>query len=189
MRWRLRLSEFDFEIQYRPGRVHQVPDALSRLLTPGGSDDRPVDDDIQTFGDQDVLAVTRASRRSSTANDTDANKGRPTTDEPSSQPAKQYSHHDEDVMDDKLDDALDVFDIGLAEQTYETIDVVPAKVPTKITIKEILEAQKTDSFCQTVLARQSKRIESAFFEGPEGLLRRHHPREAGIEQIVLPDTL
>ena len=61
-------------------------------------------------------------------------------------------------MDDVLDDALDVFDIGIAEQTYEPIDVLPADVPTKITIEEILEAQKTDSFCQTVLARQSKRI-------------------------------
>ena len=40
-----------------------------------------------------------------------------------------------------------------------------------------------------MLARQSKRIDSAFFEGHDGLLRRQHPREAGIEQIVLPDTL
>ena len=32
MRWRLRLSEFDFEIQYRPGPVHQVPD---RTRCPG----------------------------------------------------------------------------------------------------------------------------------------------------------
>ena len=189
IRWRLRLSEFDFEIQYRAGRVHQVPDTLSRLLTPVGSDDRPVDDDVPTFGDHDVLAVTRASKRSSTANDTDANKGNPTTDEPASQPAKRYSHHDDEVTDDVLDEALDVFDIGIAEQTYETIDVVPADVPAKITIGEILEAQKTDSFCQTVLARQSKRIDSAFFKGPDGLLRRHHPREAGIEQIVLPETL
>ena len=28
MRWRLRLSEFDFTIPYRPGRVQQVPEAL-----------------------------------------------------------------------------------------------------------------------------------------------------------------
>ena len=33
-RWRLRLAENDFTIQYRPGRVHQVPDALSRLVSP-----------------------------------------------------------------------------------------------------------------------------------------------------------
>ena len=91
-------------------------------------------------------------------------------------------------MDDVLDDALDVFDIGIAEHKYEPIDVVPANVPTKITIEEILEAQKTDSFCQTVLSRQSKSIDLAFFEGPDGLLRRHHQREAGIEQIFLPDT-
>ena len=88
-------------------------------------------------------------------------------------------------MDDVLDDALDVFDIGIAKQPYEPVDVLPADVPTKITIEEILEAQKTDSFCQPVLAKQSKRIDSAFFEGPDGLLRRHHPREVGVEQIVL----
>ena len=34
MRWRLRLSEFDFTIQYRPAIVNQVPDALSRIISP-----------------------------------------------------------------------------------------------------------------------------------------------------------
>ena len=42
-RCRLRLAEYDFTIQYRPGRVHQVPDALSRLISPRVSDNpRPV---------------------------------------------------------------------------------------------------------------------------------------------------
>ena len=31
MRWRLRLIEFDYEVMYRPGSVHKVPDALSLL--------------------------------------------------------------------------------------------------------------------------------------------------------------
>ena len=39
MRLRLRLMEFDYEIVYLPGRVHQVPDELSRLLREGGADD------------------------------------------------------------------------------------------------------------------------------------------------------
>ena len=38
-RWRLRLAEYDFTIQYDPWRVHQVPDALSRLVSPRVSDD------------------------------------------------------------------------------------------------------------------------------------------------------
>ena len=183
MRWRLRLSEFDFEIQYRPGRVHQVPDALSRLITPG-SDQRPVDDEIPTFGDHNVLVTTRANTRRSAANGAAASTEEPSTGEPDPLNVPTYSLHDDEVMDEVLDDALDVFDIGIADQAYEPIDVTPAKVPTKITIEEILEAQKTDSFCQTVLASQSRRIGSAFFEGPDGLLRRRHPRESDIEQAV-----
>ena len=69
---------------------------------------------------------------------------------------------------------------------------VPPLLPgsgIKITIEMILEVQKTDSFCQTVLASQSKRYDSAFFGGPNGLLRRLHPRKFDIEQVVLPDSL
>ena len=51
--WRLRLMEFDYEIVYRPGRVHQVPDALSRLLREGGAeDDATIDEEITSFRDQ-----------------------------------------------------------------------------------------------------------------------------------------
>ena len=165
MRWRLRLSEFDFEIQYRPGRVHQVPDALSRLITLG-SDPKPVDDEIPTSGDQNVLVTARENTRRSAANGAAASMEEPSKGEPDPVHVPTYSHHDDEVMDDVLDDALDVFDIGIADQAYEPIDVTPADVPTKITIVEILEAQKTGLFCQTVLARKSKRIDSAFSKDP-----------------------
>ena len=188
MRWRLHLSEFDFEIQYRPGRVHQVPDALSRLIS-RGLDPKPVDDEIPTFGDHNVLVTTRANTRRSAAHGAAVSTKEPSTEKPDPVNVPTYSHHDGEVMDEVLDDALDVFDIGIANPAYEPVDVTTADVPTKITIEEILEAQKTDSFCQTVLARQSKRIDSAFFEGTDGLLRRLHPREPDIEQVVLPDTL
>ena len=53
--WRLRPVEYDFNIQYRPGRVRQVPDALSRLVSPRVADDLlptvEVDDDIPTIDD------------------------------------------------------------------------------------------------------------------------------------------
>ena len=83
MRWRLRLMEFDYEVIYRPGRVHQVPDALSRLEQPETDDDREVDDEIPTFprgqtdGDDPsdpVLVTTRRqagarTRRAAAADD------------------------------------------------------------------------------------------------------------------------
>ena len=187
MRWRLRLYEFDFEIQYRPGRVHQVPDALSRLITPG-SDPKPVDDEIPTFG-HNVLVSTRANTRRSAANGAAASTEEPSVGEPDPVNVPTYSNHDDEVMDEVLDEALDVFDIGIVDQAYGPVDLTPADVPTKITIEEILEAQETDSFCQTVLARQLNRIDSAFFEGRDGLLRRRHPREPDIEQVFLADRL
>ena len=62
--------EFDYEILYRPGQVHQVPDALSRLLREGGAkDDATIDEEIPSFEEQhqvqpeqahSVQVVTRA---------------------------------------------------------------------------------------------------------------------------------
>jgi hypothetical protein len=47
-RWRLRLAEFDFEIQYRPGIKNSVADGCSRVPTTGG-DTNNIDDDIPCF--------------------------------------------------------------------------------------------------------------------------------------------
>ena len=53
MRWRLQLMEFDYENVYRSGRVHQVREALSRLIREkGAEDDRTIDEEIPSFGDR-----------------------------------------------------------------------------------------------------------------------------------------
>ena len=47
-RSRLLLSEFDYEIDYIPGRINSVPVAMSRVLTPAG-DAQPVEPDVPVF--------------------------------------------------------------------------------------------------------------------------------------------
>lgn len=49
------MAEFDFTIQYRPGRLHQVPDALSRLIQTRGTMELqlPVDDDTPGIDSDD----------------------------------------------------------------------------------------------------------------------------------------
>ncbi|CDF36419.1 unnamed protein product [Chondrus crispus] len=48
IRWRLRLSEFDFEIKYKKGKANNQADALSRLRTAGETVDE-IDDEIPCF--------------------------------------------------------------------------------------------------------------------------------------------
>ena len=94
----------------------------------------------------------------------------------------------DEALDDVLDEALDIFDLALA-YTYDGRDVRIADVPVKLTRNEILEAQRHSDFCQTVISRQSRKTDSAFYEDEYGLLRRRHPTINEIDQIVLPETL
>ena len=73
MRWRLRLLDFDYEVLYRSGRVHQVPDALSRLLHEDGDEEESdIDDELPTFPIgkpatvEDILHIVKAITRSQT---------------------------------------------------------------------------------------------------------------------------
>ena len=47
-RWRLRLSEFDFEVRCVKGVKNSLADAMSRLPTSGGTT-VPIDDEIPCF--------------------------------------------------------------------------------------------------------------------------------------------
>ena len=225
-RWRLRLSEFDFEIQYRPGRVHQVPDALSRLIRPHANDAPDVDDDIPHYDDAtsstalgtvaavtDVTSpvVTRSRNRATKAAERGNTAGRSRdgtvreTRDPATETANQRPDvgamplDDIDDLPDVLDDDgwddcddVDPFDLLRVREEDEPTDwtdVAPVdKLPTPLTLDEIREAQRSDSFCQTVLSRQGSR-DTAFFEDTDGVLKRHPRLDLVRAQIVLPETL
>jgi len=68
-RWRLRLSEYTYEIRHKPGKDHKVADALSRLPTEG-IDSTPLDEAFP------VLAIeTRASDALEAASRAEAHMG------------------------------------------------------------------------------------------------------------------
>jgi transposase InsO family protein len=50
-RWRLRLLEFDFEVEYAPGKEHHAADTMSRLLPPARTEP-PLDTAIPCFATQ-----------------------------------------------------------------------------------------------------------------------------------------
>jgi len=73
--WRLRLSEYTYEIRHKPGKENKVADALSRLPTEG-LDSTPLDEDIP------VLAIeTRASDALEAASPAEAPMGALTAQE------------------------------------------------------------------------------------------------------------
>lgn len=86
-RWRLRLLEYDYEIQHRPGVKHQAADALSRVRTDGG-DETELDDEVPTFEckeDEDtdgtICEIGRTNDSTSTTQDEVEELTRPISDE------------------------------------------------------------------------------------------------------------
>ena len=96
--------------------------------------------------------------------------------------------NDDEAIDDVVDEDLDIFDMALAYQDDGRVPSI-ADVPVRLKKDELLEAQSTDDFCRTVLSRQSRNLDTHFFEGNDGLLRRQHQTDLEIVRIVLPDTL
>ena len=194
--------------------MHQVPDALSRLISPDGNDDKAVDDEIPTYGDHEHTLVTTRQRvanapdapRSTTntptrRTDRRKRKTKRATDQTNEEDderrllngferngTKANVENGDEALDDVLDEYLDIFELALA-YTDDGRDVRIVDVPEQLPRNEILDAQRHDDFCQTVLTCQSRKTESAFYEDEYGLLRRQHPTINDIDQIALPETL
>ena len=123
MRWRLRLSEFDFVVLYKKGKINTQADALSRLPTSGDTTSE-IDDEIPCFKleeeeEEDPVAVAA--------------------------PFCSYDgrYHIDDDEHDFMDESPEWDEIVASQRnTDEPVNV--------ITPEELLRAQANDSFCLSI---------------------------------------
>ena len=173
MRWRLRLSDLGFT----PGIVHQVTDALSRIISPQDNDECPVDDKLPTYGDhENVLVTTRTRKRASTkaasertsrisdSGDVQRRKGTLLRSlKEATNPYEDDEQHlireidqnihgndaenEDEALDEVLEEELEIFDLAMAYRG-DGHNVRIADVPVKIKRNGFLGAQRYDDFCQ-----------------------------------------
>jgi hypothetical protein len=56
-RWRLRLAEFDFQVEYRPGASNHAADTMSRLTTNSSLPVPPADTDLKVFAPEESYSL------------------------------------------------------------------------------------------------------------------------------------
>ena len=149
------------------------------MISPDGNDDKVVDDELPTYGDHEHALVTTRQRAAkipepprTTTNtptqrtDRRKRKTKRATDQTNGEDdekrllsgfernsTKASVENGDEALDDVLDEEIDIFDLALA-YTDDGRDVRIADVPVKLTRNEILEAQRHDDFCQTVISRE-----------------------------------
>lgn len=65
-RWAAQLAEFDFEIRYKPSRINQNADTLSRLQNPVKPEAMDAGEDFLTIQPREVRACLRPQRENAT---------------------------------------------------------------------------------------------------------------------------
>ena len=178
-RWQLRLAEYDFTIQYKPGRVHQVPDALSRLVSPRATEDPrkavEVDDDMPTFDSTTVCDMSDELRDHACTAKCDHNTDHVFVTSRNQAGRKRRTRSPDGPVGDDEALALQERDDPWAEiEEFDAVDIERAQepgvdasgsqvcplqdyLPSALPLEEIAEEQRVDDFCHTVLAKQSER--------------------------------
>jgi transposase InsO family protein len=141
-RWRLRLSEFDFDIQYKKGRVNTQADALSRLRTDAETAFDPEADAVPVYLAEAIRAVEEDE---TTGNDT-----RPSAEVEFL--SEEWAEHD-------------------AMLVNENASAKPVQV-TPITWHELLTEQLSDDFCSRIRSRVNAGERIPFNEDGRGYLVR-----------------
>ena len=186
-RWRLRLAEYDFYIQYSPGIKHQVPDALSRVSTKG-VDTSPCEEDIPCFT---VQSNCSQGKRVITLEDECSHLGRgyPIADFGAAPDgASGIAVDDLELIDEMMQAFLD--STPGTHGLLPCFAVLPDLWAEPITIEEWVREQATDDYCQTVRSRldRGELSSTLFLLDHQGILVRVSPLDSS-HQVIVPESL
>lgn len=160
-RWRLRLLEFDFEIQYKTGASNTIADDISRLPTLGESSFKP---------DLEIPCLSVDAPTSQAKKHRDANVLLNGVD---------VQEYDSDADEEEFASEQFPYEVhGVSEEP----DLSPIRIET------FVEEQARDEFCKDILLRLEKEDVKAYSVNQKGLLVRVSPVDRS-EQIVVPLVL
>ncbi len=166
MRWRLRLSEYDFQVMYKQGHLNTQADALSRLHTLAETvhedwDEIPAFTVIEYASDYEHLFANTPLK-------------------------KRFKHPSPHNYDDEQEDILDLSDVT-ADAVFATLPEPKKTDPlfSPITHEELVTAQLSDPFCTDVRRKLNEGVVLPFGFSEDGLLCR----QVSHEQIVVPHIL
>ena len=160
MRWRLRLSEFDFVVKYKKGVANTQADALSRLPSSGHTTVE-VEEDIPCYTAEATIAKHVSANSYKLSHEANT----------SEEEQEEFLELDYSYGDDLL--ALEGF-----EQDASLL--VPVKA------EELLLSQRDDAFCKAIRERLNAGQHLPFLVNQDGLLvRTVEPHD----QIIVPEAL
>lgn len=177
MRWKLRLSQFDYEVLYRPGLDHHLQYVLS--MPPHSSCTqicKLIDDSIPTFKpspatreqqlkEKGVICTFALDSFFKTIN------------------FLTLSHIVNRILvDEKLVDDCNANVWVIAANEPQTLD----DMAVLLCILEFLKGQKYDHFYQLILATNVNDPSSGFYERNNELLTCRHPSISGLQESVIP---
>ena len=168
-RWRMRLLEFDFTVQYKKGAKNTIADCVSRLPTFNETTKVP-DATVPCFGVFDDTGFPGLNVVESESDPTPA-----TADERLKELFEEMD--DKDLQDESVGRNPDP--VCEAEETRDF---------SSISIEEFIETQATDSYCQQVRKEVALGTNKLFQINNPGLLVRIAPLDrAG--QVLVPASL
>ena len=192
MRWRLRLSEFDFTVKYKRGVLNTQADALSRLPT-NGETSVEIDDEIPCYMvdfAHELYSDEELAQRGLTLSENPAarlQKKLTQSNEPVAQGETLLAQSENDLF--SAEEQPDFLEFEFAQGDSVLVasgKLLDEELLKAITREELADAQQQDRLCKDIRSQLTRGEGIPFAVDKSGVLIRTVNRDF---QLVVPESL